>query len=279
MARIHASVGRGGRNLPNDVTTIQNLLNNHIRALTPLRALIVNGRCTPDTESMIEAFQSRILGHLSPDARIDPNGGTLAALNRPAMDAPRFQYPIGPQEPLADIAMPYIGATEARIAGVGNQMGTDPRMREIFDADHAHHGGITDGYNWCASFVSLCVEKLVQQHGVFSHIRPPRTAGVRQIHHVWAPAQSCLVFSATDRTSRPHRGDIVVYQRSHIGIVVSANGVGIKAVEGNTNAEGSSDGSTVRIQSRSAGEIRCFIRLPIPLTYDISNQRCTPQAG
>lgn len=72
---------------------------------------------------------------------------------------------MGPQELLADIAVPYIGATEAD----GNRMGEDARMREIFEADNLadKKAGTTDGYGWCCAFVSVCVQRLLSMSPMF----------------------------------------------------------------------------------------------------------------
>ena len=149
---------------------MQNLLNNHVRSIAPIPALRVDGAVGPKTVRAIEAFQRSVVSMPSPDGRVDPQGRTLAALSRPASVAQRFHYPAGPQEPLAEIARPYLGATEAP----GNRMGSDPRMREIFEADWLKKAGDTDGYPWCCSFVSLCVQKLLQRSAFYGHVQPPR---------------------------------------------------------------------------------------------------------
>ncbi len=273
MTQIHASVGRGGVNLPNDVIAVQMLLNTHAEMVPDMEEIFVCGLCTAETVRAIEIFQQRVVRLTRADGRVDPRGRTLRKLNETPRERPRYNYPVGPQEPLADIARPYIGAREAR----GNRMGTDPRMREIFEADRLWKDGDTDGYPWCAAFVSLCVQKLIDQSGLYNNVTPPRTAGVRKFYRIWAPAQDCLVFAPDDRVRSPHRGDVVVYQHSHIGIVNTVGTREITAIEGNTNAQGSREGTTVREQNRAFDAIRCFIRLPIPMTYDVANQICRPQ--
>jgi hypothetical protein len=78
---ITQSVGRGGINLPQDVRTIQELINNHIGKLTPLRPLTVDSRIGPNTIAAIEEFQRRVVNLARPDGRVDPGGRTLQALN------------------------------------------------------------------------------------------------------------------------------------------------------------------------------------------------------
>jgi hypothetical protein len=275
MANISASVGKGGINRRQDVITVQTLINNHIRSIAPIPAFTVNGVADLKTIAAIEEFQRKVVKLARPDGRVDPNGRTLAALNGRAsgttLGAPQlFQYPVGPQEPLADIARPYIGATEA----TGNRMGDDPRMREIFEADSLAPNGQTDGYPWCCAFVSLCVQKLIAQSPFYRHVRPPRTASVSNFRTRWAPSQNCLIFSPADQQYHPHKGDVVVFTFSHIGIVSSVGQNQVRTIEGNTNAAGSREGTTVLPKDRAFGIIRCFIRLPLPVSYDFTRQMC-----
>jgi hypothetical protein len=81
MAAINATVGRGGANRPDDVKTIQTLLNQNIAKLVPLMPVTVSGTCDPQTILMIEEFQRRVLLTSTPDGRVDPGGRTLKALS------------------------------------------------------------------------------------------------------------------------------------------------------------------------------------------------------
>lgn len=208
MTALRGSVGRGGTNLRPDVQEVQGFLNRHQAALGLPRPLTVDGVCGQQTMGAIQAFQTRVQRMARPDGRVDPGGQTLIALQRQGGPAGAMQamaglasagvsglmglmtgpaspkYAPGPQAALADIAAPYVGATEAR----GNGMGTDPRMREIFEADHLMNGDRTDGYPWCCSFVSMCVQKLIARTPAFAAVRPPRTASVRSFRTDWAPA-------------------------------------------------------------------------------------------
>src|SRR5258707_583426 len=71
---ISASVGRGGKNKPDDVSAVQNALNSKVKA-----GLKVDGKCGPKTIGVIEGFQ-KTLGMTRPDGRIDPGRGTARAL-------------------------------------------------------------------------------------------------------------------------------------------------------------------------------------------------------
>lgn len=271
MASITGSVGRRGVNRRSDVVTIKYLLNGQINTIRPIAPLQVNTTADAKLIEAIEAFQQRVVKLNPPDGRVDPRGRTLAALNRLASSAQLVYYPEGPQEPLAEIARPYIGATEAS----GNRMGTDPRMREIFEADYAKMSrSTTDGYAWCSSFVSMCTQKLIAQSFLYGGVHPPREASVRRFLTLWAPTQKCLVFTPNDPAHSPHKGDIVVFKFSHIGIVDTVSANQVRTIEGNTNEAGSREGTTVRQKDRAFSVIRSFIRLPIPISYDVVNRVC-----
>lgn len=77
---ITGSVGLGGRNAPNDVRTVQELLNNvPPEAGRPAPKLVVDGLSGPLTRAAIAKFQKAQLGFA--DSRVDPSGPTLKRLN------------------------------------------------------------------------------------------------------------------------------------------------------------------------------------------------------
>jgi hypothetical protein len=79
-AAIAGSVGRGGRNTPADVRTIQSALNGVEPAQGgPTLKLDVDGFAGPLTIAAIEKYQRRHLGWS--DGRVDPDGPTIHALN------------------------------------------------------------------------------------------------------------------------------------------------------------------------------------------------------
>lgn len=276
MTRIRGSVGRGGINREADVRTVQELINGQIARIPPVAKLDVNGSVDAAMIHAINEYQRRVVRLRAADGRVDPRGRTLAHLTgdvdgQEDEAVPQYHYPTGPQAQLTEIARPYIGAREAR----GNRMGSDRRMREIFEADWHAPRGATDGYPWCASFVSMCVQKLIRQEPLFAHVRPPRTPAVRGFRRNWAPRQNCLIFTPQDPVHRPYKGDVVVYTFSHIGIVDTVTATGVTTIEGNTNEAGSREGTSVMSKRRRFGIIRCFIRLPIPESHDIANRMCT----
>ena len=75
---ISASVGRGGKNAPSDVRTVQQLINDNLPI--PLAPLEVNGQCDDATVDAIEAIQRGDLRINRPDGRVDPNGATFRFL-------------------------------------------------------------------------------------------------------------------------------------------------------------------------------------------------------
>jgi len=81
--QISASVGRmGGRNLPDDVRTVQELLNEvPATAGGPAPPLVPDSICGPKTIGAIQAFQLHHFGFSGADGRVDPGGRTLAKLN------------------------------------------------------------------------------------------------------------------------------------------------------------------------------------------------------
>lgn len=120
----------------------------------------------------------------------------------------------------------------------------------------------------------MCVQKLISQEGIYANVKPPKTASVSGFRTRWAPTQNCLVFTPNHQHYRPHKGDVAVYTFSHIGIVDTAASRSVTTIEGNTNEAGSREGTTVMNKTRDFGIIRCFIRLPIPASYDVENQVC-----
>jgi hypothetical protein len=97
---------------------------------------------------------------------------------------------------------------------------------------------------------------------MFPTVSAPRVASVNLFRTRWAPEQGCLIFPPS-APHAPHRGDVVVFTSSHIGIVESTGPGAIQTIEGNTNEQGSREGTTCRRKQRGLGQIRCFIRMPV----------------
>ena len=76
---IRGSVGYKGQNISADVMAVQKRLNELMKA--PRVALAVDGRSGPKTEGMILDFQKNAMNNPRGDAKVDPGGATLKALN------------------------------------------------------------------------------------------------------------------------------------------------------------------------------------------------------
>jgi len=118
---LRGSVGWKAQNNAADVISIQKRLNTLLR--TPRVALDVDGLSGPKTEALIFDFQKNAMGNPRPDAKVDPGGATLRALNdekmaavwaasltadRPAPGAPSPSSPeAGPARPLPPAVQKY----------------------------------------------------------------------------------------------------------------------------------------------------------------------------
>lgn len=160
---------------------------------------------------------------------------------------------------LSDIAARYIGIKETG----DNRIGSSKEMCEIFEADDLVVNGETDGYPWCAAFVSLCVQKLCRSSILYGDLIPPRQPSVSRFLINWAKTNNCLIFKPDSDIFKIMKGDIVVFTFSHIGIVESNNGTSITTIEGNTNDAGSREGTIVARKQRSRSIIKSVIRLPM----------------
>lgn len=84
--RITQSVGLGGVNTPVDVKAVQTALNKLLKFLPGTNALAVDGRLgsrpeNSKTVAAIKQFQSKVVGMVRPDGRIDPNGRSHRKIN------------------------------------------------------------------------------------------------------------------------------------------------------------------------------------------------------
>ena len=80
--RILYSVGQSGKNIPNDVGTIQDALNrvtDDKGGASP--DLIVDNTCGPKTKKAIQVFQLKHFGWSGADSLVEPNRQTIAKLN------------------------------------------------------------------------------------------------------------------------------------------------------------------------------------------------------
>ena len=116
MREISASVGRQGRNKRVDVSTVQDLLNEHLKSIGRKHPLIVDGRVGDKTINAIVRFQQRIVGTHNPDGRVDPKGQTIRALN---------------EEPIVLVPLPADGVGYYAYEDPPNQWGTQEAITSL----------------------------------------------------------------------------------------------------------------------------------------------------
>ena len=77
--KLSASVGKGGKNKPEDTKVVQELLNDFTKK-GGFKRLDVDGLIGPKTIGAIKSFQQNVVGMKRGDGRVDPGGETMAAL-------------------------------------------------------------------------------------------------------------------------------------------------------------------------------------------------------
>jgi hypothetical protein len=120
------------------------------------------------------------------------------------------------------------------------------------------------GWPWCAAFVDWCVEQLLAKHPEFSRKLPrPQTAAAFGLID-WGKEQHCVVFTPGANSLAVQRGDLVVFNFSHCGIVADADNSAevFHSIEGNSNVDGAREGYEVVRHARNFEHVKNFIRLP-----------------
>lgn len=158
---------------------------------------------------------------------------------------------------LAKIAESQVGVREGR-----NNSGEAVRQ-------YQKATGLDPGdWPWCAAFVDWCIAEWIKDPEVVKWLNlkvrtpeqwRPKTALAYGFRN-WAKDRpnTTKLISPTDKAQL---GDIVVYSFSHVGFVLSDNGVTLQTIEGNTNAHGSREGDGVYIKVRSKNLVRNLIRI------------------
>jgi hypothetical protein len=135
---ISASVGRmGGINRPDDVRTIQNLLNKApVSSGGPAPKLDPDGACGKKTIDAIQKFQLHHFGWPGADGKVNPNGETLRKLNEfdgpsanPGQPQPGKAQP--PTPPPAPEPISSLFAIRAQVEAA------DPRINQVDMTGHA----------------------------------------------------------------------------------------------------------------------------------------------
>lgn len=238
------------------VVELQTLLNS-MASVKP--KLVIDGILGAGTDRALKQFQ-REANLLADGIAGKRTWSALSQASLPNNDK-ISRYSFQPQSALADIARRYIGVTET-----GNNLAGDSKeLLAIFKSDDLKIKGKTDGYPWCAAFVSYCIQKLCKQSPYFSGLIPPREASVNRLLTLWAKNNHCLIFTNRSKDLQPKKGDIVVFTFSHVGIIEDTQGATLRTIEGNTNDAGSREGTMVARKTRAKSLIRSYIRLPVSL--------------
>lgn len=154
---------------------------------------------------------------------------------------------------MVDIACSHIGVKEGKHASMINEYLS---ATTIGPGDHP----------WCAAFISWCMREALRinkKHGL--NIEEWRCKSARVFDwEKWAKNRNLqLIYDCKDLA---HRGDIIIYDFSHIGIVgfnQENPSQKIITIEGNTNKNGSRNGDGVYLKKRTPSPeiIHCLIRM------------------
>ena len=107
-------------------------------------------------------------------------------------------------------------------------------------------------YPWCMVFVQWCF----YMAGI---PLPYRTASCSALLGWYRRNLPGRVIEAA-RDAEPDKGDIVIYSFGHTGIVASAEGDTLTAIEGNTSAGNDSNGGAVMRRTRKKSSVTAYIR-------------------
>jgi hypothetical protein len=158
---------------------------------------------------------------------------------------------------IADIATVEIGVKEH-----GNNSGA--KIREYQACTTLRPAA----WPWCAAFVCWVIDQWLEDPKAVAWLNlktltpekwRPKTAlayGFLQ----WAKDRPATTEILSDK-AKAQAGDIVVYDFSHVGIVIQDKGSRIITVEGNTNGAGSREGDGVYRKDRPKSIARNFIRI------------------
>lgn len=160
-------------------------------------------------------------------------------------------------EVLADVALTQVGIREVDGSNSGPHIQKYQRATWLDGT----------GWPWCAAFICWCVREGLAKTGDIEMPYRPKTAGAWDFEK-WARGgygdNGDLVHLINPaRPAEIRRGDILVYEFSHIGIAdgpPDATGR-IPTIEGNTNAAGSREGDGVFAKTRRPDQVRSMIRI------------------
>ncbi len=161
---------------------------------------------------------------------------------------------------LVTIAQSQVGVRES-----GNNCGKQIRLYQ--EATDLEPGP----WPWCAAFVCWCLREWIKDPANTEWLNlqrttpaqwRPKTAGAFA-YLLWQKSHPATT-TRHDDSAIAQPGDLVVFDFSHVGIVVADHGSTISTIEGNTNGRGdreSDSGDGVWAKSRAKSLARAFIRV------------------
>ena len=281
--KINSSVGKGKTNHWRDVLEVKSLLLRHKETIGPMGFKVADSAFNNDVAEAIKTFQRKTFGWPNPDGVVSPRGDTIDALNDyPLNESPgEFHYPPIVQGVMIPEAARFLGVREHG----DNRGGANPLLWEIFLADDLEvpvkKGSKrmrTDGYAWCTSLVSRCVQRIIVKYpAVYGHLTPPREASVVKFQNGWARENKCRFIVQREPEGPAWPGDVVVFNQyalgsSHIGVLVRTGKQGIWSIEGNTGLKKGYNGKYCMMVHRKWHEVDCFIRFPVPNDHTLYGQ-------
>lgn len=137
--KISASVGKGGKNKPEDTKVVQELLNAFTKK-GGFKRLDVDGLIGPKTIAAIKSMQESVVGMKRGDGRVDPGGETMAALTKgpKKLEAEAKKEEKQQQKQEAEAAKNQSGGGKPQVKG--DVRGVDRRLLGVLEAVSAHFG-------------------------------------------------------------------------------------------------------------------------------------------
>lgn len=136
--KISGSVGKGGKNKPEDTKIVQELLNGFAKK-GGFKRLDVDGLIGPKTIAAIKAFQQNVVEMKRGDGRVDPGGQTLGALAKgPKKLEAEAKKEEKQQKKEAEAAKNEQAGGKPQVKG--DVRGVDRRLLGVLEAVSAHYG-------------------------------------------------------------------------------------------------------------------------------------------
>lgn len=163
---------------------------------------------------------------------------------------------------LLSIAQAELGVSE-------NPPGSNTGSRvTIYQSSCSLSQSLPTGWPWCAAFVCWTIQQWLNLHEtqkILSLANPedwrPKTASAFGFLP-WARAQNLQILSdAPFNQPYTNPGDLVIFDCSHIGFLISDDSSTVTTIDGNTSGTSPRDGGMVAIMTRPRSTVRNFICL------------------